>query len=397
MSRDIRDLKARLGLEKKGSQGQRPSGGLVAPPGVRSPTSGPVPVPPGAKPPPPVLPDAKEDPFAYMEAIAKQGRIEQEKKGPEIVVVNDGAPVEKVDQKSRAIALAKIAALIILPLAIGITVGQISQSAKTVNRTIEDAKVLQELVKTYRTAVKENVLDELLRAKERGPGRNQFLSSDKELTEKLLQPKVLPEFGDDAKVLVYHSYMYHLESSLVENVLEFFSGVEDLRKAVSEHAKAAHNDESAIAKGKEKVDATKRYGVIVDVPTEKKKDVQFGARIVEVGQPVCEDNNFGQDGKCPGNILGFGYREGTANGEGWGKKSVATPQGDFSDKLLTVVPTAIFEELVKGPDASVAEAAYLRRVNELFTKAEALVELGVFVEGKLSSKSKQSKSFTFFL
>lgn len=411
MSRDISDLKARLGLKKKGGQTKRsPSGGVVPPPGVRARTSGAIPAPPGAAPPPPVIPSAADDPFAAMNAMAAVGVAQQAAKGPEIVVVNDGGPVEKVDQKSRAIGIAKIAAIILLPLAIGIAVGQISQSAKTVNKTIDDAGRLRDGVKSIRIAISDNVLNELLRAKERGPGGNQFVSGDKELTEKLGRKDILPEIKVEA---VYRTYMYELDPKLVQNILEFFSGVHKLQKAVGEHAKSSRSDEGVLSKGKgeredakpkEDVnryirDAPYRFAVIIDVPTEKKKDVQFGARIVEVGPPVCEDNSFAEDGKCPTQPLGFGYREGMTTGEGWRKSSPTGPQGEMvpAAKLVPIVPTSVFEELIKGSEPSAAEAAYMRRVSELYTQAEDLVQLGVYIEGKLNSKAKEGKSFTFFL
>ncbi len=415
MSRDISDLKARLGLKKKSAQNQRSQdGGIIAPPGVRAPTSGAVPPPPGAAPPPPVIPDASEDPFAAMNKLAQVGAAQHAAKGPEIVVVNDGGPVEKVDQESRALGIAKVVGMLLVPLIIGIIVGQISQSAKTVNRTIDDAGVLHKVVKDFRMAVNDNVLNELLRAKERSPAKNQFVANDKELNASLGKADLLPKFDEKFKEeVVYKSYMYHLEPTLVANVLQFFSEYQDLQAALERHGKTARNDEGVMSKAKEKREAARpdedvnryirdapyRFAIILDVPTEKEKNVQFGARLVEVGQPVCEDNTFAQDGKCPTGVLGFGYRDGTLGGEGWGKKAPATPQGETvpSDKLVPIVPTSVFEEIIKGPEESAAEAAYLRRVNDLFTRAQALVDLGVFIEGKLSSKAKEGHSFTFFL
>src|SRR6185369_15649323 len=98
----ISDLKARLGL-KKGAQapatGQTRAnggagGGVVAPPGMN------LPPPPGmAAPQPaqPAIPNAADDPFGAMNAMAAHGTVQR---APEIVIVNDGKPVENVGSSS---------------------------------------------------------------------------------------------------------------------------------------------------------------------------------------------------------------------------------------------------------------------------------------------------------
>ena len=70
-AKDISDLKARLGLKKSGPAAAKAGGG-VAPPGARA--GGVIPAPPGAQPPRPHIPDAKEDPFGAMNALAAQDR-----------------------------------------------------------------------------------------------------------------------------------------------------------------------------------------------------------------------------------------------------------------------------------------------------------------------------------
>ena len=94
-SRDISELKARLGLKKGAAAGDRTSrernggqtGGVVAPPGLN------LPPPPGAAAPQPVIPNAADDPFGAMNAMAAVGTVQR---APEIVIVNDGKPVENV-------------------------------------------------------------------------------------------------------------------------------------------------------------------------------------------------------------------------------------------------------------------------------------------------------------
>ena len=73
-SRDISELKARLGLKKAGPPAQSaaargPSGPVVPPPGLS------MPAPPGTAAAEPALPDASQDPFGAMNAMAAQGAL----------------------------------------------------------------------------------------------------------------------------------------------------------------------------------------------------------------------------------------------------------------------------------------------------------------------------------
>ena len=81
-SRDISELKQRLGLKKATTttaatgRANGAPGGVVPPPGLAPPP-----------PPQPVIPNAAEDPFAAMNAMAAVGTVQR---APEIVIVHDG-------------------------------------------------------------------------------------------------------------------------------------------------------------------------------------------------------------------------------------------------------------------------------------------------------------------
>src|SRR4051812_34556100 len=109
-SRDISELKQRLGLKKGAAAAQTGStqranggsGGVVAPPGLN------LPPPPGlapAQPPQPIIPNAADDPFGAMNAMAAVGAVHR---APEIVIHHDGKPVEHVGAQSHGAMLAKI-------------------------------------------------------------------------------------------------------------------------------------------------------------------------------------------------------------------------------------------------------------------------------------------------
>src|SRR5205823_13310737 len=111
----------------------KPSGGVAPPPGLTVPKqSGPV------------IPAAADDPFGNMNAMAQQGAMQR---APEIVIVHDGKPVESVSTGKRGAAIAKWAAIALVPLIIGWQLGAIGKSAAVYNDGIADAAELQKNVK----------------------------------------------------------------------------------------------------------------------------------------------------------------------------------------------------------------------------------------------------------
>src|SRR5262245_27250995 len=89
------------------------------------------------QPPQPVIPNAAEDPFAAMNAMAAVGTVQR---APEIVIVNDGKPVENVGASAHSGAIAKLAVPAVVALIIGIVVGQIAKGANVYNAGLKDAR-----------------------------------------------------------------------------------------------------------------------------------------------------------------------------------------------------------------------------------------------------------------
>jgi hypothetical protein len=153
-SRDINELKARLGLKKgapapgatSAKPNGSPSGGVVPPPGLA------VPPPPGAAPPAPAVPNAADDPFGAMNAMAAHGAAQR---APEIVIVHDGKPVESVSASTRMATLGKYAAIALVPFILGIAIRGISKDAAAYNDGINGAKVLIGEVKSIKKNLNE--------------------------------------------------------------------------------------------------------------------------------------------------------------------------------------------------------------------------------------------------
>jgi hypothetical protein len=400
-TRDISDLKQRLGLKK--GPASRPTagapGGVVPPPpGVN------VPPPPGAR--GPVLPSASDDPFHAMNVMATIGTLQQKAAGPEIIVVNDGRPVESVGTGTKIARVVKYAVLVIGPLVVGLIIGQIAKDAKIYNETIGKAAVVRDNVRVLKKSVND-VQNALLLGKERG-----FVANDKELTA-ALEAVTFPEVRLED---VYGTDLHRMNASLVSKVFEFYTSYAELSAKVSQHVKAAKNDEKAMTLGTES--ATKsgppteeenkymtpdwpyRYGVYLYLPTKEEADkgATFGARFVEIGPPICEDRKASTTGKCPTAPLGYGFREAPRAEIGWSLMEFGAPGENVAvKKLIPLTQSASFDAIVKGGEPTAAELSYGRRVKELNDMITRMAELGSYIDGQLNSKANEKARFTFFL
>ena len=378
-----------------------------------------VPAPPGARPP---MPSATDDPFAHMNAVASHRAALAAAAGPEIIVVTRGEAVESVERKARFLGIAKLAGIALVPLIVGIIVGQISNSAKTYNKTIADASILSKDMKRVRTAI-QGVYDALAASRDRGHGL--FQPDDKELTKEL---KAL-ELDVIDPTSAYHSHMYELSGELVAAILDFYTQSAHVAKLVSDHVASAEPDQQKIDDGAKQREGAKmdenvnplqaknnpyKYGVYYHMPDqeETQRGAQPGALFVEIGPPICEDRKPSTTGSCPGAILGFGVRRsgpssmpaGTSSGSPWSLLSLYSPAGEEPkvdpEKLMPLWPTPILESILKGSENAVAEADYLRRLNTmmlLLDGAQGLIQFGADVEKKLTAKANESKKFTFFM
>jgi hypothetical protein len=393
---NISDLKARLGLKKGGpaAQGAVPApGGIVAPPGA-SKGSIAVPVPPGARAPAPKLPDANEDPFAAMNAMAAMQRATA---APEIVIVNDGKPVENVGNQSSLIRFGIPAAIAVVMLAAGWLFGQLSASSSLNDEAFSDAVVVGQDIKRLRQESLQHIQDAIWKSQEKAGGGKPFPVNDAVLTQALGDKKILPAFDPETFTKKY----YVLDKDLVTSIMGFYSDVITIRELLEAHVKATENDSKALTDAKTRVDAIKpdesvnryldfyRYGIIVDVPTkaEAEQGKMFGARLVEIGPPVCQDGKLSTDGKCPEPPRGFGIREQNSTSPGWLPTEVAFGQGDTvpKAKLLPLLPNEIFESVARGSEPSVSEAAYLRRLTQLGELVKNTIETGSSLEKQLSA------------
>ena len=390
-SKDISELKARLGL-KKAAPAQAKNGGqagVTPPPGVT------VPAPRG-----PVVPNAADDPFGAMNAMASIGTMQR---APEIVIVNDGKPVEHVGAGKRAATIGKYAAIGVVPLIIGVIVGQTAKDANYYNGGIEDARFLLENKQRGIKAIKRSVVD--LQTALDNAAKNGF-KPDANLTTALdgLVPKLEVEQN-----IVYRAKQNSMGAELSAQVLGFYSGVAEVRNMLKNHVVLAKADDQALAAANAAGDKTKaqgylngfgayRYGVVITAPTaEGGGGGAFGAKIVELGQPYCADGKQSTSFECPNNNYSGGVTYRNEVGQ-WTKGEPQT-QGSSGDakKVIPILPNSTADPLMKGAVPGAAEVYYVKRLEALKLRVDDLIKNGNAVETKLSPKAKEDKRFSFFL
>ena len=390
-AKDISDLKARLGLKKSG--GAAPAakgGGLAAPPGARG---GVIPAPPGAQPPRPHIPDAKADPFGAMNAMAAHAQVAA---APQIIVVNDGAPVEQVRRKAN-MRLAILAGVALVPLILGIMVGKISAGGKQYNRVLDDAAKIRDDVKKVRDGLI-GVSQVLANAKLRG--KNNYIPGDPKLTAEL---EALPPLTPNIDV-VFNSFMYDLSSELVGAILSFYVDSIELNDLLKKHVQAAKADEKVLKEGLANIQGfdPRGYGAVLSIPSEdevKAGNKYVGLKLVQIGTPVCEGEKTPSEQGCgPKPISGFRYRPDEL--APWNVKKVATadaPDAMGDSLVLLHAGSKVLQQLVKGGKATVAEASYSDRSLTIEEKVNGLIELEKGIETRLNNKANEGRRFTFFM
>jgi hypothetical protein len=391
-AKDISDLKARLGLKKSGPAAGKAGG--VAPPGARA--GGVIPAPPGAQPPRPHIPDAKEDPFGAMNALAAHGATVS--RPAEIVIVQDDASVERVQKKARA-RLFILGGVMIIPLIVGIAVGRIASGATAYNRVIDDAGKIREDVKKQREGLI-RIQQVLVGAKERGRGK--LPAGDPKLTAELA---ALPALNPNID-LVFSSYMYDLKPELVAATLTFYVNVLELNDLIKSHVKLSKDADRALKKGQENITKFLQsagqfgYGGLIETPSEdeQKSGAPPKVKIVQLGAPVCEGDKAPSEQGCGSKkITGFRYRPDESSV--WGVKKAATAEGSgiTTDALVALDFNKALLQLVQGGEATVAESNYTTRIGKIEEKLNQLIESEKGISSRLNNKAEEKPKFTFFM
>ncbi len=381
-TRDISELKARLGLNKQGSAGAK---GGAAPSGPGAQRS--IPAPPGAKPP---QPDPSQDPFGAMNAMARGQAEHQAPPSTEYVVVHDNQQAEPVSQGKRATRIGILAAIAIVPLIIGVVVGQISTNANAYNQSIQDAELVQDDLRTIGRGL-ESVYNVLLVGK-RGPG-DTFLPHDEDLVDELDAVEAVRPNPE----VVYNSYLFELEPRVVEDLFAFYTETRVFYDDLENHIRRSRNDADLLERSdSELADITHlSYGVFVEIPENGSgPEALPHAEVVELGNPVCEGASPGSPCATPD---AFQYRPDPSGP--WGQMDISDPADPqvAEREIFLLDQNPLFEGLVAGSEERLATQAYLNRLADLEEKIEDLMERRSRVQELIGSWANESPRFTFFL
>jgi hypothetical protein len=380
-SRDISDLKARLGLKKgaapasgqtRANGGQ--SGGVVPPPGLN------LPPPPGLQPQQPVIPNAAEDPFGAMNAMAAVGTVQR---APEIVIVHDGRPVENVGSKSTGATIAKIAIPAVVFLVIGLIIGNIGTSAGAYNDGVKDAKqILGDKGQPASVADLKQTLSAIDTALE-AAAKNQFKPNDALNKQLKTLATALANKPDGV-----FSKQNALDPKLSGQIVAFYAGIAEVKSMLDYHLQTAVMDATIAKKADDKNAAAtlkenevppslvgqRRYAVLVQAPTETEKGVDVGAKIVEIGGVFCDEKGSPRD-KCPEGQtpVGIAYRADIAprtlkdppftNGK---LAPPTTTDAIPSKMIVALLPGTVGDQLFKTAEGSASETFYQRRLRALY-------------------------------
>lgn len=351
-----------------------------------------------------------------MNAMAAVATVQR---APEMVIVNDGVPVEHVGQSSGMSTVIKIAIPALIALIIGVAIGKIGSGASNYNDGLKGAKAILGDKQTASTVayLKKSLsdLDTLLDQDNTKKGLRPDLDVDKQLKELAAKLEVKPEMDR-----VLHQAEHQItDPEAVSQLLSFYAGVREVKDMLDQHNKAAVGDDMSLKKGKEAADAATvqdgvlagqiKYGVVVQAPTDTDK-VDFGAKLVELAGVYCGTSNTPVakcgEGEAP---AAFAYRNEPGQSPPI-KGDLATSGSDSvpSKKLLLLLPNGVRDALVKGTDPSVSEVYYTRRLKAVYELVHGkvgqdgkttggLLDDGNKLETRLQTEAAKGSRFSFFM
>lgn len=386
-TRDISDLKARLGLKKGGEAAGRQGGG-VPPPNASKIGGAFVPPPPGVAPPQPAqpaIPDASVDPFGAMNAMARQGAVTA---APEIIVVNDGKPVEEVSDSHKFLAKLKIALIAIVPLIVGYIFGGINHANNAWNKTVDDAgRVFTDFSNVGKSL--QTVQDTLDQARDRGKGEVRF--DDAELTDALINLKLQAPDPN----LLFHSNMYNLEATVVAQLFGFYADLGVLYGKINTHVAYAKRDQKKTYRKNDAVAkiGSGNFGAVIRLPADKSPPA---VELVEIVAPYCAGTPAPPE--CPPEqFAGFTVRsvvDGQQAKIPWSKDPAALA----ADHLVLLKnddanPKEIIDAIFAGAENFVDYYGFKARMAEIEESVKNLSETRKILQDKLNVEKNQSKRF----
>ena len=292
----------------------------------------------------------------------------------------------------------------LVPLVIGVAIGQIAKEAKFYNAGIADAKKILTAKDNGVKDVKKKVVE--LQTALEGAAKNGY-TPDKNLTAALAPLVTRLEVKSDA---VFRAKQNSLNAELSGQILSFYAGVAEVRAMLQEHVRVATLEDVSLAEARKAADGAKgtgylqgfgayRYGVVIVAPSDTDPGASFGAKLVELGPPFCADGTQSTSFECPNNSYsgGIPYRT-DAGGKDWlkGEPQTSGNSGE-AKKVIPLLSDGIADGFIQGGKPGASEVLYVNRLEALKLRVDELIKTGNSVETKLAPKTKEDDKFTFFL
>ncbi|MBA3452106.1 MAG: hypothetical protein H0T42_03295, partial [Deltaproteobacteria bacterium] len=297
-----------------------------------------------------------------MNHMAAVGQVQR---APEIVIINDGKPVENVGAAGKGAMIAKIAIPAVAALAIGLGIGRISKDANFYNDGLKDAKVILSETKSTK-----KVLSDLERTLDEMKTKNNYRP------DAAVGPQLTAIAGKlEVSKRVFLAKQNALDQDLSAQIVQWYAGVTEVKGMIDTHNKAAKFDEATLKKGKDAQDAATlkdgenaylagqlKYGILMQAPTEEDK-TDFGAKLVEIAGVYCGGNKT-MVAKCPegSSPSGFAYRNEPGGNPIEGDLATGGSDSVPTKKVVMLLQNGIRDALIKGADPGVSEFYYTRRI-----------------------------------
>lgn len=393
-SRDLSDLKARLGLAKnEGAAAPPPAGaqmpaatpppagtsqaqpqGVVAPPGVAQPQQNYA------------QPDASRDPFAAAGGQIAAGRTEViVDKGPQIDI-----PIEKKKPTGLIIGVA-IAALV--ALFIGYAFGGVMQSRKIYNKTVEDAAKIKEGMGKLADTTKK-----VIEAVASSSGRVKKLAAEGKLDSQLLKdlrgiqaasPLMNLEKAKAIETKIFRTNYALMEDLVISRMFQYFNNSLKLIGSVNAFVDFAdrHKKELELYLNKAKA-GSQKYGLYLAMD----KGQYFIGGLTQITVPMCQDKKPWNNRSCQ---LGFMVSE---TGEKWSWRP-GKPNKKTRTKLSDiVVPLPPNDKVLQGFTAKPGQVAfgqYVAYYRQVKLYASLLNRDYKSLKEDLGKQAAKTKVFTF--
>ena len=389
-TKDISDLKARLGLKRPdgGPAGAPAPGGM--PPAAGRPAPGqPFPQPgraPGAPAPGPAAaaapqraaasaPPAGMNPYASMRAPTG---------GFDLRSADDGMPVQNVSGSRGKSAI--IASVIVgaAAFALGGGLGMADVGRKNMNTANHAAKVVQTELEGMQKTLSAIGLAVARSQQRLQAAKKEPVAYDPQLITELKGIKLEPR---PTTATIFRVDFFRLPDADVDKLFNYYYDTIALYNEIERHIRRSDNDAEALKSYAEKSAAAtgKNYGVVFD--TAGKIVV---ANLVEVGDPTCKGGKSGKD--CGSDITGFKIRSGS--GAPWVDRGIgAKPDGG---NVVPIKPTPFMDAVMTGSPDQVRQESYKQRVASIRTLVSQLTVMQKELVDGISKDASRPDIFTVF-